>query len=151
MSKIMKFWWRSLSGKWWNRVEAMTTTSDINLLRRKLGATDYNPDLYVREISTRCVGGHELLQQRKNIQVRRGRLTSVFFVYVRNVIILCISDHLRGHPFASEEECLPELRPVYRDGERDLFPRVGDVPTQSHDHRAEEYPANALRDLDLGR
>ena len=45
----------------------MSTTSDLALLRRKLAATDYSPDVYVKEIATRCVGGHELHLQRKNI------------------------------------------------------------------------------------
>ena len=47
----------------------MSTTSDLALLRRKLAAADYSPDAYVKEIATRCVGGHELHLQRKNIQV----------------------------------------------------------------------------------
>ena len=46
-----------------------STTSDLALLGRKLGAVDYNPDLYVKEIAQRCVGGHELLLQRNNIKV----------------------------------------------------------------------------------
>ncbi|XP_040577089.1 exocyst complex component 8 isoform X2 [Lepeophtheirus salmonis] len=44
------------------------TTSDLGLLRRKLGASDYDPDRYVKEIAQRCVGGHELLLQRSNIK-----------------------------------------------------------------------------------
>ena len=51
----------------------MSTTSDLALLRRKLAASDYSPEVYVREMATRCVGGHELLLQRKNIQVRLKR------------------------------------------------------------------------------
>ena len=47
----------------------MATTSDLGLLGRKLGAADYDPDMYVKEIAQRCVGGHELHQQRVNIQV----------------------------------------------------------------------------------
>ena len=47
----------------------MSTTSDLALLRRKLAAADYSPEAYVKEIATRCVGGHELHLQRKNIQV----------------------------------------------------------------------------------
>ncbi|XP_059093169.1 exocyst complex component 8-like [Tigriopus californicus] len=46
----------------------MSTTADLSLLRRKLAAADYSPDIYVRELASRCVGGHELEQQRKNIQ-----------------------------------------------------------------------------------
>jgi len=46
----------------------MATTSDLGLLGRKLGAADYDPDMYVKEIAQRCVGGHELHQQRVNIQ-----------------------------------------------------------------------------------
>ena len=46
-----------------------STTSDLGLLARKLGAPDYDPDMYVKEIAQRCVGGHELHQQRVNIQV----------------------------------------------------------------------------------
>lgn len=45
-----------------------STTSDLTLLGRKLGALDYDPHLYVKEIARRCVGGHELHQQRVNIQ-----------------------------------------------------------------------------------
>ena len=50
-----------------------STTSDLALLGRKLGASDYNPDLYVKEIAQRCVGGHELLLQRNNIKVKPVR------------------------------------------------------------------------------
>lgn len=46
-----------------------STTSDLALLGRKLGAVDYKPDIYVKEIAQRCVGGHELLLQRNNIKV----------------------------------------------------------------------------------
>ncbi len=46
-----------------------STTSDLTLLGRKLGALDYNPDLYVQEIARRSVGGHDLLHQRNNIKV----------------------------------------------------------------------------------
>ena len=46
-----------------------STTSDLTLLGRKLGALDYNPDLYVKEIARRSVGGHDLLHQRNNIKV----------------------------------------------------------------------------------
>jgi len=45
-----------------------STTSDLTLLGRKLGALDYNPDLYVKEIARRSVGGHDLLHQRNNIK-----------------------------------------------------------------------------------
>jgi len=45
-----------------------STTSDLQLLGRKLGALDYNPDLYVKEIARRSVGGHDLLHQRNNIK-----------------------------------------------------------------------------------
>lgn len=45
-----------------------STTSDLALLGRKLGAFDYNPDIYVKEIAQRCVGGHELHLQRNNIK-----------------------------------------------------------------------------------
>ena len=45
-----------------------STTSDLALLGRKLGAKDYEPDKYVKEITHHCVGGHELHQQRSNIQ-----------------------------------------------------------------------------------
>ena len=47
-----------------------STTSDLQLLGRKLGALDYNPDLYVKEIARRSVGGHDLLHQRNNIKVK---------------------------------------------------------------------------------
>ncbi len=43
------------------------TTADLSLLRRKLAAADYEPEIYVREIAARCVGGHELHLQRANI------------------------------------------------------------------------------------
>ena len=46
-----------------------STTSDLALLGRKLGAKDYEPEVYVKEITHHCVGGHELHQQRSNIQV----------------------------------------------------------------------------------
>ena len=46
-----------------------STTSDLTLLGRKLGALDYNPEVYVKEIARRSVGGHELLLQRNNIKV----------------------------------------------------------------------------------
>ena len=46
-----------------------STTSDLALLGRKLGAKDYEPEVYVKEINHHCVGGHELHQQRSNIQV----------------------------------------------------------------------------------
>ena len=52
-------------------IEMASTTSDLTLLGRKLGALDYNPELYVKEIARRSVGGHELLQQRKNIKVMK--------------------------------------------------------------------------------
>ena len=45
-----------------------STTSDLALLGRKLGAKDYEPEVYVKEITHHCVGGHELHQQRSNIQ-----------------------------------------------------------------------------------
>lgn len=44
------------------------TTQDVGLLTRKLGATDYDSKRYVSEISQRCVGGEEILAQRKVIQ-----------------------------------------------------------------------------------
>ena len=53
-----------------------STTSDLQLLGRKLGALDYNPDLYVKEIARRSVGGHDLLHQRNNIKV-----TPDFFIF----------------------------------------------------------------------
>lgn len=46
-----------------------STTSDLTLLGRKLGALDYNPEVYVKEIARRSVGGHDLLHQRNNIKV----------------------------------------------------------------------------------
>jgi len=46
----------------------MGTTSDKAVLTRKLGAADYNPSKYVAEISQRCVGGEEILGQRRMIQ-----------------------------------------------------------------------------------
>ena len=46
----------------------MGTTQDVAVLTRKLGAADYDPTKYVSEISQRCVGGEEVLQQRKVIQ-----------------------------------------------------------------------------------
>ena len=64
----------------------MSTTSDLALLRRKLAAADYSPDAYVKEIATRCVGGHELHLQRKNIQVTGSQRLS----YVQTKIIIYI-------------------------------------------------------------
>ena len=49
-------------------VSDMATTQDVGLLTRKLGAADYDPTRYVSEISQRCVGGEEILAQRKVIQ-----------------------------------------------------------------------------------
>ena len=46
----------------------MATTQDVGLLTRKLAAADYDPSRYVSEISQRCVGGEEVLAQRKVIQ-----------------------------------------------------------------------------------
>ena len=46
----------------------MATTQDVGLLTRKLAASDYDPSRYVSEISQRCVGGEEVLAQRKVIQ-----------------------------------------------------------------------------------
>jgi len=46
----------------------MATSQDVGVLTRKLGASDYDPGKYVAEISQRCVGGEEVLQQRKVIQ-----------------------------------------------------------------------------------
>lgn len=46
-----------------------STTAYLALLARKLAAKDYNPDVYVKEIAQRCVGGHELHQQRNIIKV----------------------------------------------------------------------------------
>ena len=51
------------------KLNMASTTSDLTLLGRKLGALDYDPGVYVREIARRSVGGHELLQQRNNIKV----------------------------------------------------------------------------------
>ena len=48
----------------------MATSQDVGVLTRKLGAADYDPGKYVAEISQRCVGGDEVLQQRKVIQVK---------------------------------------------------------------------------------
>ena len=59
------------------------TTSDLALLGRKLGAVDYKPDIYVKEIAQRCVGGHELHLQRNNIKVR----TLPIFLFSTNVLI----------------------------------------------------------------
>ena len=56
-----------------------STTSDLTLLGRKLGALDYNPELYVKEIARRSVGGHELLQQRNNIKVHLQICTYLIF------------------------------------------------------------------------
>ena len=46
-----------------------STTSDLTLLGRKLGALDYDPTVYVRDIARNSVGGHELIQHRNNIKV----------------------------------------------------------------------------------
>lgn len=46
----------------------MANTSDVGLLTRKLGASDYDPERYVSEISQTCVGGEEIVNQRKTIQ-----------------------------------------------------------------------------------
>jgi len=46
----------------------MGTTSDVGVLTRKLGAGDYDPARYVAEISQTCVGGEEIVAQRKVIQ-----------------------------------------------------------------------------------
>lgn len=51
------------------KLKMASTTSDLTLLGRKLGALDYDPGVYVREIARRSVGGHELLLQRNNIKV----------------------------------------------------------------------------------
>jgi len=45
-----------------------STTSDLTLLGRKLGALDYDPTVYVRDIARNSVGGHELIQHRNNIK-----------------------------------------------------------------------------------
>jgi len=45
-----------------------STTQDVGLLTRKLGAADYDPTRYVAEISQRCVGGEEVVARRKVIQ-----------------------------------------------------------------------------------
>ena len=55
---------------------AMATTSDLNLLRRKLAAEDYDPERYVQELAGRCVGGHELQVQKKAIVVSSQRMIS---------------------------------------------------------------------------
>ena len=51
-------------------VKMASTTSDLTLLGRKLGALDYDPGVYVRDIARNSVGGHELIQHRNNIKVR---------------------------------------------------------------------------------
>ena len=55
-----------------------STTSDLALLGRKLGAKDYEPEVYVKEITHHCVGGHELHQQRSNIQVGNNHIFPSF-------------------------------------------------------------------------
>ena len=62
-----------------------STTSDLQLLGRKLGALDYNPDLYVKEIARRSVGGHDLLHQRNNIKVIFFTWGKIFY-YLKRVI-----------------------------------------------------------------
>ena len=68
-----------------------STTSDLQLLGRKLGALDYNPDLYVKEIARRSVGGHDLLHQRNNIKVIVNRNVTdtinllIFFIFGKNI------------------------------------------------------------------
>ena len=128
----------------------MGTTSDLSLLRRKLAASDYSPDLYVKEIASRCVGGHELILQRKNIQVAAaaaaaaaGSLGTEGLIKIK----FLVADFVGGHALPAQEECLPELRPVYRDGQGDLLPRVGDVPTVPHDHRAKESAPESGRNV----
>ena len=65
-----------------------STTSDLALLGRKLGASDYNPDLYVKEIAQRCVGGHELLLQRNNIKVKPVRFWMSLWWHILAILII---------------------------------------------------------------
>ena len=60
----------------------MATTSDLNLLRRKLAAEDYDPERYVQELAGRCVGGHEL-QVRKKAIVVSTRYSSIEIVLLK--------------------------------------------------------------------
>ncbi|KDR14056.1 exocyst complex component 8 isoform X2 [Zootermopsis nevadensis] len=39
-----------------------------DIASKKIGASDFNPEKYVKELSQRCVGGQELQQQRQKIQ-----------------------------------------------------------------------------------
>ena len=48
------------------------------------------------------------------------------------------ADVIGGHSLTAEEECLPELQPVHRDGQRNLLPRVRNVSAVTHDHRTEK-------------
>ena len=64
----------------------MATSQDVGVLTRKLGAADYDPGKYVAEISQRCVGGEEVLQQRKVIQVK-FLIYSIFFYKNDNLIL----------------------------------------------------------------
>ena len=61
-----------------------STTSDLALLGRKLGAKDYEPEVYVKEITHHCVGGHELHQQRSNIQVSHSYIFQSFVFRTHN-------------------------------------------------------------------
>ena len=62
-----------------------STTSDLALLGRKLGAKDYDPEVYVKEITHHCVGGHELHQQRSNIQVYAYSRNAIVKLYIRAI------------------------------------------------------------------
>ncbi len=90
-----------------------STTSDLTLLGRKLGALDYNPEVYVREIARRSVGSHELLQQRNNIKVRITIETQLEMTPKTLMSISFFADTVRKHTFPTEEECLSELPAIH--------------------------------------
>ena len=76
-----------------------STTSDLALLGRKLGAVDYKPDVYVKEIAQRCVGGHELHLQRNNIKVRLWQVVknSLLILELGHLISLAVYGKIYGH------------------------------------------------------
>jgi len=68
-----------------------------------------------------------------------------------NKVTILLPDLVGGHALAVEAECLPELQSVHRDGQGDLLPWVGDVPTLAHDHRTEEPAHQPHGDKYFGR
>ena len=96
-----------------------STTSDLALLGRKLGAKDYEPEVYVKEITHHCVGGHELHQQRSNIQVIINILSCsnglrlLFICYMIKSNQNHILDIIRRYALATKEKCLSKLWAIH--------------------------------------